>query len=104
MDGLLKVTPEKLLSSSEEFGSMGVEMNNLTRQMMELVNGMKSIWQGEAQGAYNNKFSMLQTDMDKLYRMVEEHSRDLSEMARNYQEAENVNMESGQSLESNVVS
>ncbi|MCQ2497761.1 MAG: WXG100 family type VII secretion target [Lachnospiraceae bacterium] len=104
MDGLLKVTPEKLLSSSEEFGSMGVEMNNLTRQMMEIVNGMRSFWQGEAQGAYNSKFSMLQADMDKLYRMVEEHSKDLSEMARNYQETENVNMESGQNLESNVVS
>jgi len=103
MDGLLKVTPEKLISSSEEFGNTGNVMNQLTGRMMEIVMGMKTVWLGDAATAYNNRFGMLQGDMDKLFRMVDEHSKDLAEMARNYQEAESANADRGQSLESGVV-
>jgi len=103
MQGYLKVTPEKLLSSSEEFGATGQQMSNLTNEMMNLVMSLKGIWSGEASMAYGNKFSSLQTDMDKLYRMVLEHSQDLSEMARGYSEAETTNMDTGNSLNSNVI-
>ena len=104
MEGILKVTPEKLLAGSEEFESMASVMANLTGEMMNLVMNLKGIWQGEASNAFGNKFASLQTDMDKLYRMVEEHAQDLSEMARNYQEAENINQESGNSLNSGIIS
>lgn len=103
MEGYLKVTPEKLMSSSEEFGANATNMSNLTSEMMALVQSLKGIWQGEASGAYQNKFSSLQTDMDKLYRMIMEHSSDLSEMARGYAEAETANSEKGNSMTANVV-
>jgi len=103
MEGYLKVTPEKLLASSEEFGNCGQQMNGLTQEMLTLVQSLQAVWQGEASSAYGNRFVSLQTDMDKLYRMVLEHSQDLSEMAREYMEAENTNMETGSSLNSNVV-
>lgn len=104
MEGYLKVTPEKLLTTSEEFGAIGNTMSNLTSEMMNLVMSLKSVWQGEASMAYGNKFSALQTDMDKLYKMVNEHSVDLSAMAQGYMEAENANMETGNSMNTNVVS
>lgn len=104
MEGILKVTPERLLSGSEEFASLATVMSNLTGEMMTLVRNLKTVWQGDASEAFGNKFASLQTDMDKLYRMVEEHAQDLSEMARNYQEAENMNRESGSSLNSGIIS
>lgn len=103
MEGILKVTPEKLFTSSDEFGNMGTQMNNLTNEMLTLVSNLKSIWQGEASEAYGGKFASLSTDMDKLYRMVKEHSQDLMEMANAYKEAENANTEQGSSLNSSVV-
>jgi len=103
MDGILKVTPEKLFSASDEFGSMGTQMNNLTNEMLTLVSNLKSIWQGEANEAYSSKFSSLSSDMDKLYRMVKEHSSDLMEMASAYKEAESANTEQGSGLNSSVV-
>lgn len=103
MEGILKVTPEKLISASEQFAGTGQQMSNLTQEMMNLVQSLKGVWQGEASVAYGNKFSSLQTDMDKLYRMVQEHSMDLNEMAQGYLEAENANMETGNSLNTNVV-
>ncbi len=103
MDGILKVTPEKLISSSDEFASTGNQLRSLTDEMMNLVQSLKSVWQGEAAGAYNTRFSSLQSDMDKLYRMVAEHAKDLSEMASSYMQAETGNTEQGSSMRTGVV-
>ncbi|MCR4789421.1 MAG: WXG100 family type VII secretion target [Lachnospiraceae bacterium] len=103
MEGILKVTPEKLMASSEQFGATAKQMRAHTDEMMALINSLKGIWIGEAQDAYNAKFNMLQTDMDKLYRMVTEHSSDLMQMAATYAEAENTNTTTGQSLGGNVI-
>ncbi|MEY8327230.1 WXG100 family type VII secretion target [Lachnospiraceae bacterium 54-11] len=103
MEGILKVTPEKLIQTSGEFATTGNQMKSLTSEMMSLVQGMKGIWQGEAASAYGNKFQSLQTDMDKLYRMVQEHVKDLQEMAALYQKAETGNAQQSGSLNSNMV-
>lgn len=103
MEGILKVTPEKLIQTSGEFAAMGNQMKNLTSEMMEQVQGMKGIWQGEAAAAYGNKFHSLQNDMDKLYRMVQEHVGDLQEMAAHYQKAEEGSAQQGLGLSANVI-
>ena len=59
MEGILKVTPEKLIQTSGEFATTGNQMKSLTSEMMSLVQGMKGIWQGEAANAYGNKFQSL---------------------------------------------
>lgn len=103
MEGILKVTPEKLIQTSGEFAATGNQIRNLTGEMMAQVHGMKGIWQGEAASAYGNKFQSLQTDMDRLYRMIQEHVKDLQEMAAEYQRAEAGNTQQGGSLNNNVV-
>lgn len=103
MDGILKVTPEKLIQASGEFSTVGGQMKNLTAEMMAKVQGMKNMWQGEAAGVYSSKFHSLQSDMDRLYRMVQEHASDLQEMAVSYQNAEAGNMEHGNSLHADII-
>lgn len=103
MDGILKVTPEKMLNSSEEFGTEATQMHSLTDEMMSLINSLNGVWLGDAGSAYIAKFGSLQMDMDKLYRMVLEHSKDLSEMAASYAQAESTNVETGSILSSGVV-
>lgn len=103
MEGILKVTPEKLIQTSGEFATTGNQMKNLTSEMMSQIQSMQGIWQGEAANAYGTKFRSLQTDMDKLYRMVQEHVKDLQEMAGQYKMAETGNAEQGSGLNSNVI-
>ncbi|MCR5502627.1 MAG: WXG100 family type VII secretion target [Lachnospiraceae bacterium] len=103
MDGILKVTPEKLISSSEEFSACGNQVKALTSEMMELVQGLSAIWQGEASSAFKSRFATLQTDMDKLYRMVAEHSKDLGEMAASYLQAESGSTEQSNGMRTGVV-
>lgn len=103
MEGILKVTPEKLIQTSGEFSTLGNQMKNLTGEMLSLIKGLEGIWQGEAATAYGNKFQSLSTDMEKLYRMVQEHVQDLQEMAAQYQKAESGSVDKGGSLSSNII-
>ncbi len=103
MEGILKVTPEKLMTSSEQFGMTANQMRAHTDEMTSLINSLKGVWIGEAHDAYNSRFNIMQSDMDKLYRMVTEHASDLMQMAMTYSEAENNNTVTGQSLNGNVI-
>lgn len=103
MEGILRVTPEKLTQTSGEFAATGNQMKNLTSEMISQIQGMKGIWQGEAADAYGTRFHSLQTDMDKLYRMVQEHVKDLQEMAAQYQMAETGNAQQGSGLNIHVI-
>lgn len=103
MEGILKVTPEKLVQTSGEFASAGSQMKSLTGEMLTLIRSLRSSWQGEAATAYGNRFDSLSQDMDKLYRMVQEHAEDLQEMARQYQSAESGNTQAGNDMRGNVI-
>lgn len=103
MEGILKVTPEQLISTAGEFGSKGTAISNLTTEMVNLVNSLSSAWEGEAATAYTTKFRELEDDIQKMIRMVQEHANDLEEMARIYQEAETANVEEASSLSGDVI-
>lgn len=103
MEGILKVTPDKLISTANEFSSEGNQIKTLTQGMLDTVNGLKSVWQGDAANAYNTKFNALSDDMEKMNRMINEHVQDLNEMARVYQQAENTNVEDSNALQADVI-
>lgn len=104
MEGILRVTPQELVNAANEFDGTGAQIQALTQEMMELVNGMKNIWQGQAATAYSTKFTALQDDMDKMHRMIKEHVSDLTEMANVYTQAEQSNEETSNALASDVIS
>lgn len=103
MEGTLRVTPEKLIAAAEEFSISGNTVNNLTQQMMTMVNGLSSVWSSETAAKYNAKFSALQSDIDKMNRMIQEHVTDLNDMARNYQDTETYGDERTARLATDVI-
>lgn len=103
MEGILRVTPDKLISTANEFNATGAQVRSLTQNMLDTVNSMQTVWQGEAASAYQTKFNSLQDDMEKMNRMIEEHVRDLNEMAVNYRQAEAVNTENSNALSGDII-
>ena len=102
-EGIIKVNPDLLNSTASEFGGQASSLPTITGQMMNIVTGLSSAWTGEASTSYINKFTGLQDDMDKMFRMVQEHSTDLQEMAAIYIDAESTNAEAAQSLSADVI-
>lgn len=103
MDGIIKVNPEVLINTAGEFSSEGTQIGGLTTQMMELINGLPNTWIGEAANAYVTKFNGLQDDIERLLRMVQEHSEDLETMAQTYINAEVGAGDVSQTLSDNVL-
>lgn len=89
MEGTLLVTPSELINKAGSFSSKAGEVKTLHDEMIAKVNSLSGSWTGEASEAYRGKFNALQASMDKINRMIMEHSRDLQEMAEKYQTAEN---------------
>lgn len=103
MTGNLKVTPEKMISMATQFGQSDTTVNNLTQQMMNIVNQLNSTWAGEAATGYYNKLKGLQGDMQKLHKMIQEHTTDLNDMAKTYQQAEKDNIQTANALKTNEI-
>ncbi|MBQ6376547.1 MAG: WXG100 family type VII secretion target [Lachnospiraceae bacterium] len=103
-EGMIKVSPELLSNTATDLSGKATQLQTLTGQMLELADGLTSAWQGEAATAYITKFHQLDDDMQKMYRMIQEHSADLTEMAAAYSQAENQNAELAQSLVAEVIS
>lgn len=102
--GTLKVSPEKLQSTATSFEGTASSVQTLTQQMTAIVTSLSGqIWSGEAATAYVNKFNGLQDDMDRIYKMIQEHSTDLIEMAQQYTTAESANANLANSLSSDVI-
>ena len=101
---ILKVSPDKLLSTAAELESQGSTMKTYTDQMVNLVNEISGdVWSGDAATAYKTKFSGLQDDIARIHKMVQERVQDLQDIARNYTEAETANQEIANSLSSDVI-
>ena len=61
--GIHKLTPEKLVSASTEFGATGRTIRSLTQEMKDIVDSLKSVWMGEAASGYGTKFAELSDDI-----------------------------------------
>ncbi|MDD6729100.1 MAG: WXG100 family type VII secretion target [Eubacteriales bacterium] len=103
MTGILKVTPEQLIATANEFQSIGTTVRNLTGEMTNIVTGLSSIWEGEAATAYTAKFNGLQDDIERLHAMITEHVTDLNDMANVYSNAEKTELDEIATLSSDVI-
>lgn len=103
MEGILKVTPEQLISTANDFQGKGNQIQTLTNEMVDLAKNLSSVWEGDAASAYINKFTSIEDDIQKMNRMIQEHVSDLTEMARIYQDAEKANIEEASSLSGDII-
>ena len=102
--GILRVTPEKLQATAASFEASASSVNSLTQNMTSVVTSLSGqIWSGEAATAYVNKFNGLQDDMNRIYKMIKEHSDDLTAIAQQIIGQENLNMDLANGLSSDVI-
>lgn len=103
MEGIIKVSTEQLRNTANEFSGLGQQVSSLTSEMVSLVAGLSSGYEGEAAQAYINKFRGLEDDIQKINRMIQEHVTDLNDMAQRYDQAEQSNVSDAGNLSSDVI-
>lgn len=103
MEAILKVTPEQLINTSNEFSAIGSTVCNLTSSMMEKMTNLAGIFESDEATAYISKARGLEDDIEKLNGMIREHVNDLNEMAQKYISANASNESLIDSLSSDVI-
>lgn len=103
MTNFLKVTPEKLIEAAGEFEASGQSVRSITEEMISIVDGFKSVWQGEAATGFANRFEALNDDMNRLYTMIKTHADDLVQMAGEYKSAEEESTQNAMALATEAV-
>lgn len=103
MEGILKVTPEQLISTASEFSASGTHVSTLTSEMVNKVTALTNVWEGDAATTYITRFKGLEDDIQLMIRMIQEHATDLEAMAQAYQHAETQNMDEFSALSSDVI-
>ena len=103
MNGTLRVTPEKMITTANSFSQSASTVQNLTSNMLSTVDSLSSSWAGEAATAYNTKAHNLQDSINKMVRMINEHSTDLQAMAQVFQDAERAGQATAAALKTDVI-
>ena len=103
MDGMIKVSPELLISTAGEFSNQGTTINTLAGEMLQLATGLASVWQGDGATAYITKFKGLENSIQLMVRMIQEHATDLEEMAKVYQESDKAAADEASGLVTDVI-
>jgi len=104
MEGTTFVTTEALRNTATEFSNTMTQIQNMTSNMTDDVNGLAATYQGEAADTFFNRFKMLQDDITKLASRVNEHVKDLNESADNFERGVDIIVEKASSLPGNVMS
>lgn len=86
MEGTLLVTPEELTTAAGDFSAQATQITSLHQSMLGKVRSLT--WEGEAANTYKTKFNALEASMTRINAMIQEHVRDLNEMAQQYSSAE----------------
>ncbi len=103
MTGTIKVSQDKLIQTAEAFGTENGKISGYMSEMMNIITGLASSWQGDASTAYITKFKSLESDIQTINRMIQEHVSDLEQMAQTYSSAEQQNVDDSESLPTTVL-
>ena len=102
-NAVLNVNAADLINAADMFEESGVEVSELTAEMMDLVVGLSAAWEGDAAEMYISKFTALDDDIERMLRMINEHVADLYEMAFNYADAEDEILSAEEILSTDVI-
>ena len=104
MANIIHVSPEKLTQSATRFEQTAGEIRSLTSGMTSIVQALTgNVWSGEAAAACRNRFSSLQSDINKLHSMVISHAAHLKQIALEYKTKETENVAELNRLSGSVI-
>lgn len=86
--GVIKVTPEEMISAASELSGYVSTMNECFQQMKNTMQQSESYWVGEAGEAHRKLYQDQVAKTEEIIARYTEHVRDLNTMAGVYTEAE----------------
>lgn len=87
-DAQLKVTPEELKAKSSSVSKTVSRMKKEYENLSSVITKTGSYWTGDGGNAHRAKFNEQKSDVDEMFRRINEHIVDLQKMAGVYTSTE----------------
>lgn len=82
------VTAAQMKSSADALKQLNGQFKTAVSRLEELQQSLASMWEGEANNAFNRAFQSDKVQMDNFYNAIEVYAQRLTAAAARYQEAE----------------
>ena len=89
---MFQVTSQQLKAKKESLQSNNQQFNQLIGKMEEVVQGLKSLWEGQASTAFEQAFRNDKGQMDAFYQLIESYCTSLDAIIAKYAAAEQKNL------------
>lgn len=99
----LKVTPEVLHTKAETVSTKVSSMSTEFERMNSIVTKSSSYWVGSAGELHRNVYLEKQPDIEDIFKRLQEHVKELHEMAAVYINVENTVKEIAEALPIDVI-
>ena len=99
----LKVTTEQLKTVSGQFQNDLSNVTSTTDKMMNLINGLSAVCNGDPYDQFNQKAVSLQGDMEQIKKMIQGHEDELMQVAGIMDNAVNAANSTIQGLPTDVI-
>ncbi len=100
----LKVTPAELQFKSNSVSKISNSMKNEYATLKSIIDRTSGYWIGDGGNAHRSKFGEQNSDVDEMFRRIQEHITDLQVMAGVYIDTEqNITSQIQESLPADVI-
>lgn len=100
---IIKVNPEVLVQKSGEVSADIKKLSTCFDDLERIVNRTSYYWIGEAGDMHRKLYQEQKENVDEMMRRLEEHPRDLLDIAQKYVDVENVAGTIANELSGNVI-
>lgn len=92
MANSIQVTTGTLTNKANELKSLNSRFKSQVETLKSQESSLNSMWDGEANTAFHNAFNKDVIQMNNFYNAIEKYVSSLNEIAKNYENAEKVNL------------
>lgn len=93
--GVIRVDVTQLNSKADELEALNTQFKKSVDDLETSANSLKSMWEGEANNAFNTAFNSDKVQMNNFYNAIGMYVTNLRKVASKYQQAEATNVEIG---------
>ncbi len=98
MEGSIRVAPQVLTETTEQFNSLMKEAEALREEMNTNITSMSSVWEGETFNTYKNQFGILSNSISEKHTAITKYLSQVKDIANEYMTADSTAQAEADSL------
>ncbi len=103
MAATLKVNTTELQRVASEYNTISGQVGQITTEMLNMVKTLPTCWTGEAADTFISKANALEGDMMRVKALIQQHERELTDVAGVMDTGENVVIGNNAAMTSSVL-